>query len=196
MIVRNATLEDIPAITEIYNEAVENGKAIWNEVVVGNEDRVEWWRERTGKGFPVLVVEDDEEGSHSGGDVVGYATYGRFREYHGYRYTVEHSVYIRSDQRGKGVAVPLMERLIERAKEGGQHVLVAAIEGSNQPSIRLHEKLGFEMVGEMKEVGIKFGQWLNLVLMQLKLNDDSAPGTDRVEKAQALQGENGDAKKP
>ena len=196
MIVRNATLEDIPAITEIYNEAVENGKAIWNEVVVGNEDRVEWWRERTGKGFPVLVVEDDEEGSHSEGDVVGYATYGRFREYHGYRYTVEHSVYIRSDQRGKGVAVPLMERLIERAKEGGQHVLVAAIEGSNQPSIRLHEKLGFEMVGEMKEVGIKFGQWLNLVLMQLKLNDDSAPGTDRVEKAQALQGENGDAKKP
>lgn len=184
MIVRNATLQDISAITEIYNEAVENGKAIWNEVVVGNEDRVEWWRERTGKGFPVLVIEDDEESSDSYGDVVGYATYGRFRGYHGYRYTVEHSVYIRSDQRGKGVAMPLMERLIERAKEGGQHVLVAAIESTNQPSIRLHEKLGFEMVGEMKEVGIKFGEWLDLVLMQLKLNDDPAPGTDQVERAQ------------
>lgn len=176
MIIRNATLEDIPAITAIYNEAVENGKAIWNEVLVGDEDRVDWWRERTGKGYPVLVVEDDEEDSASAGEVVGYATYAGFRDYHGYRYTVEHSVYIRADQRGKGIAMPLMEKLIDRAREGGQHVLVAAIEGENQPSIRLHEKLGFTRVGEMKEVGIKFGQWLDLVLMQLKLNDDPAPG--------------------
>ena len=185
MIVRNATLEDITAITRIYNEAIENGKAIWNEVVVGDDDRVEWWRDRTGKGFPVLVVEDDEEGSDSFGEVVGYATYGRFREYHGYRYTVEHSIYIRADQRGKGIAVPLMEKLIQRAKDGGQHVMVAAIEGSNGPSVKLHKKLGFTMVGEMNQVGIKFGEWLNLILMQLQLNDDPAPGGELVDEGRS-----------
>ncbi|KAB3519248.1 GNAT family N-acetyltransferase [Corynebacterium sp. zg254] len=186
MIIRNATLEDIPYITDIYNEAVENGTAIWDEVVVGVDNRTEWWRKRTGEGFPMFVVEDDDANSPTHGEVVGYATYGRFRPYQGYRYSVEHSIYIRSDQRGKGIAVPLMEKLIDRAREGGQHVMVAAIEASNKPSIGLHEKLGFEHVGHMKEVGIKFGEWLDLVLMQLKLNDDPAPGAKQSDERHAV----------
>lgn len=185
MIIRDVKMEDVPAITRIYNEAVENGKAIWNEVVVDEADRREWVRTRTGQGHPLLVVEDDDPESSSFGEVLGYATYTDFRGYHGYRYTVEHSVYLRADTRGKGIAVPLMQELIERARTAGNHVIVAAIEGGNRPSIRLHEKLGFKQVGKMEEVGIKFGEWLDLVLMQLKLNDDAAPGAkeDEIERS-------------
>lgn len=175
VIIRDAEESDIPAITAIYNDAVENGRAIWNEEVVDPNNRLDWWRARTSQGYPMFVVVDNDPDSEHFQQTVGYATYGDFRSFSGYRHTVEHSVYLRADQRGKGLAVPLMEKLIEHARGIGKHVMVAAIEGENQASIRLHEKLGFQQTGRMPEVGVKFGEWLDLVLMQLILTPGARP---------------------
>lgn len=162
MQVRDARAADAEAIAAIYNDAVLNTTAIWNDVTVDAGDRAEWITQRQGSGFPVLVATD-------GGDVVGYATYGSFRPHDGFRHTVEHSVYVRGDQRGSGIGATLMAQLIERARENRVHVMVAAIESGNAGSLRLHERFGFVETGRMPEVGTKFGRWLDLVLLQLAL---------------------------
>ncbi|SPS02169.1 GNAT family N-acetyltransferase [Cupriavidus taiwanensis] len=167
--IRDATPEDMEAVCAIYNDAVENTTAIWNEVLVGVANRLDWLSARRKAGFPVLVALD------ATGVVVGYASFGDWRAFDGYRHTVEHSVYVRTDQRGKGIAGSLMKALIERAGELGKHIIVGAIEASNASSIRLHEKLGFEQVGLMKEVGTKFGKWLDLVFMQLNIDHRADP---------------------
>lgn len=163
MQVRDARAADAEAISEIYNDAVLNTTAIWNDVTVDAADRAAWITQRQESGFPVLVATDDDD------DVVGYATYGSFRPHDGFRHTVEHSVYVRGDQRGSGIGGTLMTQLIERARENGVHVMVAAIESGNTGSLRLHEKFGFVETGRMPEVGTKFGRWLDLVLLQLAL---------------------------
>ena len=163
MQVRDARAADAEAIAEIYNDAVLNTTAIWNDVTVDAADRAVWITQRQESGFPVLVSTDDDD------DVVGYAAYGSFRPHDGFRHTVEHSVYVRGDQRGSGIGGTLMTQLIERARENGVHVMVAAIESGNTGSLRLHEKFGFVETGRMPEVGTKFGRWLDLVLLQLAL---------------------------
>ena len=162
MHIRDAHSTDAAGIAEIYNDAVLNTTAIWNDTTVDETDRAEWIAGRHGSGFPVLVAVD-------GGEVVGYATYGDFRPHDGFRHTVEHSVYVRGDQRGSGIGRQLMMLLIDAARENGVHVMVAAIESGNTGSLRLHEKLGFVETGRMPEVGTKFGRWLDLVLLQLML---------------------------
>lgn len=163
MQVRDARAADAEAIAEIYNDAVLNTTAIWNDVTVDAADRAVWITQRQESGFPVLVSTDDDD------DVVGYAAYGSFRPHDGFRHTVEHSVYVRGDQRGSGIGGTLMTQLIERARENGVHVMVAAIESGNTGSLRLHEKFGFVETGRMPEVGTKFGRWLDLVLLQRAL---------------------------
>lgn len=170
MSIRDAASGDIAGITAIYNDAVANTTAIWNETVVDNANRVAWLQDRTKAGYPVLVAIDDD------GEVVGYASFGDWRAWDGYRHTVEHSVYVRSDQRGKGIGTVLMLALIERARQCGKHVMVAGIEAENLPSIRLHEKLGFEKAGHLRQVGTKFGRWLDLAFLQLTLNSDDPSG--------------------
>lgn len=162
MHIRDAHSTDAAGIAEIYNDAVLNTTAIWNDATVDEADRAEWIAGRQGSGFPVLVADD-------GGEVVGYATYGDFRPHDGFRHTVEHSVYVRGDQRGSGIGRQLMMHLVDAARENGVHVMVAAIESGNTGSLRLHEKLGFVETGRMPEVGTKFGRWLDLVLLQLML---------------------------
>lgn len=163
MHIRDAHSTDAAGIAAIYNDAVLNTTAIWNDVTVDEADRAEWIAVRQGSGFPVFVAVDGDQ-------VVGYATYGPFRPHDGFRHTVEHSVYVRGDQRGSGIGRQLMTRLIDAARENGVHVLVAAIESGNTGSLRLHEKLGFVETGRMPEVGTKFGRWLDLVLLQLMLD--------------------------
>lgn len=168
MIVRAASEADLPAILEIYNDAVLNTTAIWNEQPVDLGNRQAWFSARHAQGYPILVsVENDE--------VTGYASFGDWRPFEGFRYSVEHSVYVRSDQRGKGLGPRLMEALIERARTCGKHVMVAAIESGNHASIRLHERQGFIITGQMPQVGIKFGRWLDLTFMQLTLNPGAEP---------------------
>ncbi|MDQ0454343.1 GNAT family N-acetyltransferase [Rhizobium paknamense] len=160
LIIRDASEADLPAIRDIYNHAVEHTTAIWNEVLIDVENRRVWLELRRAKGFPVLVAERD-------GVVAGYASYGEWRAFDGYRHTVEHSVYVEKDQRGGGIGKALMQALIARAHEGKVHVMIAAIEAGNTASIRLHESLGFRLVGIHREVGIKFGRWLDLAAMEL-----------------------------
>ncbi|MCG7372315.1 N-acetyltransferase family protein [Pseudomonas luteola] len=154
---------DLPGILAIYNDAVENTTAIWNETLVDLANRRTWLADRTAQGFPVLVARD------AAGEVVGYASYGTWRTIEGFRHTVEHSVYVRSDQRGQGIGPILMKALIEYARNANLHMMVAAIESGNTASIRLHERLGFVTTGQMPEVGRKFDRWLDLTFMQLKL---------------------------
>jgi phosphinothricin acetyltransferase len=147
---------------------VANTTAIWNERLVDVDDRAAWLADRLRAGYPVLVASD-------GHDVLGYATFGDFRPHDGYRFTVEHSVYVRSDQRGRGIGKALMIELIGQARAIGKHVMVAAVESENAGSIALHERLGFVETGRMPQVGMKFGRWLDLTFLQLILDDRPTP---------------------
>lgn len=159
----------------IYNDAVANTTAIWNETVVDVDNRRAWIAERQSAGFPVLVaVEpvDPSSSEHVAAErVLGYATFGPYRPHDGYRHTVEHSVYVRSDQRGRGLGSDLMAALINRARDSGVHVMIAGIDAANTGSVRLHERLGFRPAGTLTEVGTKFGRWLDLAFLQLTLDD-------------------------
>ncbi|WP_332845933.1 GNAT family N-acetyltransferase [Pseudomonas lactucae] len=166
--IRDATEKDLPAIRDIYNDAVRNTTAIWNEQPVDLANRLAWFNARQALGYPILVAVENDA-------VTGYASFGDWRPFEGFRYSVEHSVYVRNDQRGKGLGPRLMQVLIERARSGGKYVMVAAIESGNQASIRLHERLGFIITGQMPQVGIKFGRWLDLTFMQLALNPGAEP---------------------
>jgi len=156
--VRAAAESDLAAILSIYNDAVENTTAIWNETPADLANRKAWFTERTGKGFPVFVAERD--------GVIGYGSFGDFRPFEGYRVTVEHSVYVANDARGQGVGAALLEALIAEARRMDKHNMIGGIDASNAPSIALHVKFGFEEVGRMPGVGTKFGKPLDLLLMQ------------------------------
>src|ERR1700712_1750293 len=143
---RDATEADMADVRDIYNHAVEHTTAIWNETLVDLANRVEWLKARKARGFPVLVAE-------TAGRVAGYASYGDWRAFDGYRHTVEHSVYVGTDYRGLGIGERLMRALIARASAGDIHVMIAGIEAENSASIRLHEKLGFRIAGTFSEVG-------------------------------------------
>jgi len=162
VLVRDATEADLPVIRDIYNHAVEHTTAIWNETLVDLDNRVEWFKARKARGFPVIVAGRD-------GKVAGYASYGDWRTFDGYRHTVEHSVYVDKDCRGAGIGEMLMRALIERAAGANIHVMIAGIEAENAASIKLHEKLGFRVAGTFLEVGTKFGRWLDLTCMELRV---------------------------
>lgn len=170
MIIRAAVERDAEIIAEIYNDAVLNTTAIWNENRIDVANRITWINSRQQAGFPVIVATDDNDET-----VLGYASYGDWRPWDGYRHTVELSVYVHKDARGKGAGAALMQGLIQLAREAGKHVMVAAIESENAASIALHKKLGFIESGRMTEVGTKFGRWLDLTFLQLRLDDRKRP---------------------
>lgn len=170
MHIRDAETDDLATITEIHNEAVVNTTAVWDEQTVDVADRAAWLADRTGQGFPVLVAVDDS-------GVLGYSTFGPWRARSGYRHTVELSVYVHPDHQGRGIGHALMDALIDRARDHGVHVMVAAIESRNTGSIRLHEKHGFVQTGLMPQVGTKFGAWLDLAFLQLILDDRPTPAS-------------------
>ncbi|PAY10839.1 GNAT family N-acetyltransferase [Bradyrhizobium sp. UFLA03-84] len=169
MIIRPATEQDIPAITAIFNEAVVNSNAIWTEKQDTEAERLAWMKARLALGYPVLVAAD-------GPVVLGYGTFGDFRAFPGYRYSVEHSVYIHVDHRARGLGRVIVDALITAATALGKHVMIAGIDGGNPASLRLHTQAGFVEVARMPEVGRKFGRWLELVFMQRVLD---APGASR-----------------
>jgi len=169
MIIRAAVEGDAEIIAEIYNDAVLSTTAIWNENRIDVANRIAWINSRQQAGFPVIVATDNDD------TVLGYASYGDWRPWDGYRHTIEHSVYVDKDARGKGAGAALMQGLIQLAREAGKHVMVAAIESENAASIALHKKLGFIESGRMTEVGTKFGRWLDLTFLQLRLDDRKRP---------------------
>ena len=166
MTIRDAVEGDMPAVAAIYNDVLANSTAIFNDRLTTAEERLEWWRARSRQGFPTLVAED--RGADRAG-VCGYASYGDFRSWPGYRFTVEHSVHIASDRRAQGAGTALMRALIERARQAHKHVMIGGIDADNAASLRFHERLGFERVAHLREVGFKFGRFLDLVFVQLVL---------------------------
>lgn len=173
MDIREAGPQDIAGILAIYNDAVAHSTAVWKVTVVDAANRAAWLADRQRAGYPVLVAVDAQA------LVLGYASFGDWRASDGYRFTVEHSVYVRGDQHGRGIGRLLMQALIGRARAMGKHVMVGGIEAGNVASICLHESLGFERVGLMRQVGAKFGTWLDLAFLQLVLDDRAVP--DRQE---------------
>jgi L-amino acid N-acyltransferase YncA len=168
MTIRDAVETDLPAILEIYNDVIATSTAIYREAPATLEDRLAWWRAKLEPGYPTLVAED-------GGIVIGFATFGDFRPWPGYRYTVEHSVHVHRDHRGRGVGTALMHPLIARAESLGKHVMIAGVDAGNGQSIAFHQRLGFEQVAHFRQVGFKFGRWLDLVFLQRTLGThDSA----------------------
>ncbi len=162
MIVRPATDDDLPAMLEIYNDIILNTTAVWHSEPHTLEMRKEWFRQRKEQGFPVFVAEDN-------GNINGFSSIGPFRPWSGYRFTVENSVYVAADSRGKGISKLLMQPLIDAARELKLHAIVAGIEAENEISIRLHKEFGFVEVAHFKEVGWKFDRWLDLKFMELVL---------------------------
>jgi phosphinothricin acetyltransferase len=163
VIIRDATSADLDALLEIHNEAIRNSRAIWIDHEVERSDREAWFAQHQADGHPVLVAEVD-------GAVVGYAAYGWYRPRPGYRFTVENSVYLRPEAQRLGIGRALMVEIIAAARAAGMHSMIAGVEASNSGSIALHGSLGFVEVGRMPQVGVKYGDWLDLVLMQLRLD--------------------------
>ena len=148
------------AILAILNDAIATTTALFDYEPRSPESMVEWFRLKTSRQFPVIGAEDDA------GGLRGFATYGTFRAWPAYKYSVEHSIYVHKDHRRRGVALALMERLIDLAKAQRYHTLVAGIDAANAPSIALHERLGFAYAGTIREAGFKFGRWLDLAFYQ------------------------------
>jgi len=168
MNIRYACKDDCAAIAEIYNHAVVHTAAIWNDQIVDIDNRIAWYEARQLLGYPVLVSEEN-------GVITGYASFGDWRAFDGFRHTVEHSVYVHPQHQGKGLGRQLLTRLIREAKRVGKHVMVAGIESQNAASLKLHASLGFITTAQMPQVGTKFGRWLDLTFMQLQLDDRSEP---------------------
>ena len=163
MPIRQSTPADLPAILAIYNEVIATSTAIYLDEPVTLASREAWLADKNVRGFPLLVVDD-------GGDIAGFASYGDFRPFHGYRFTVEHSVHVASAHRGKGLGRALVLALLPLARAQGKHVMLGAIDGDNEASIRFHQQLGFEQTARMPQLGYKFGRWLDLVIMQKRLD--------------------------
>ena len=157
------------AILDILNEQIRTSTAVYEYVPRTLESMAAWFKTKQEKGYPVIGVEDET------GALMGFATYGIFRDRPAYKYSVEHSVYVHEDHRRKGLGKVLMERLITAAREQDLHVMVGGIDATNTVSIALHEQLGFVHAGTVRQAGFKFGRWLDLAFYQLTLQTPQQP---------------------
>lgn len=157
------------AILGIFNDAIETSTALYDYKARPPESMGPWFEVKAQRGYPVVGLED------AAGALVAFGSYGAFRAFPAYKYTVEHSVYVRKDHRGRGLGHAVMLELIATARRDGLHCLIGGIDASNAGSIALHEKLGFRHVGTLPEVGFKFGRWLDLAFYQLILDTPAHP---------------------
>jgi phosphinothricin acetyltransferase len=171
MEIRDASAEDLPGILAIYNDIIMTSTAVYSLAPTTLEERRGWLDARAASGYPVLIAVEDRQ-------VIGFSSFGDWRgSWPGYRYTVEHTVHVRAGERGAGVGRRLLEALFPRALGLHKHVMIGGIDADNRASIRFHEHLGFVPVAHFREVGHKFGRWLDLVFMQRLLD---APGSSRA----------------
>jgi phosphinothricin acetyltransferase len=161
--VRAAGPDDVPAILEIYNYAVEHTTATADYLVQTLDQRYEWFRSRVEKGFPVFVAIDSDN------NVIGWSSYGPYHTRYGYRFTMENSVYVSHLHQRKGAGKLLLAALIDHARKNNVHAIIAVIDSANQPSISLHTAFGFQQVGLMKQLIFKFDRWLDVAYMELLL---------------------------
>src|SRR5689334_10942231 len=156
MKIRDAVLDDFDEITFIYNEVLTSSTAIYNDKPTTSEERIAWWNMRQQQGYPVLVATE-------GDSIAGFGTFGDFRPWPGYRFTVEGTIHIQSSSRGMGVGTELLKAIIARAEAIGKHTMIAGVDAENLASLRFLERFGFERVGLLREVGYKFERFLDLV---------------------------------
>jgi L-amino acid N-acyltransferase len=157
------------AILDIYNEAIANTTAVYEYKLFQLEKITAWFADKSAGLFPVIGAVDDN------GALLGFASFGVFRARPAYKYTVEHSVYVHKDHRGKGVGDALLKRIVDVAREQDYHVMVGGIDAENAASIELHKKHGFVHAGTITQAGFKFGRWLDLAFYQLTLVTPANP---------------------
>ena len=191
---RQARETDVPGILEIYNDAILNTTALYTYDPFTLPMMQQWFKEKKAKALPVFVAVEGEGGPASAGEanlatapgesktaaageprIAGFASYGPFRPWPAYKYSVEHSIYVHKDQRGKGISKKLLRMLIDHASANSLHTIVAGIDSQNEVSINLHRQFGFKETGQIAQVGYKFGRWLDLVFMQLILENNLQP---------------------
>lgn len=165
MHIRAANFEDVPHILHILNHAIAHSTASYHEHPRSLEEQYRWFLNQEQLGFPILVAVIADK-------VVGFSGFGIFRPLSGFKYSAEHAVYIDEDYRGQGLGAALLTALFPYAQTLGIHTLIACIDSENHASIALHLKYGFREAGCLREVGFKFGRWLDLVLLQKHLNSD------------------------
>ena len=162
MEVRDAIESDLQRITDIYNEVLTTSTAIFNDRPATVEERRQYWISRIQQGYPLLVAVEDDA-------VRGYATFGDFRSWPGYRFTVEGTIHVHSTARRSGVGTVLLEELVARAKAAGKHVMIAGVDAANEASLRFLEGFGFKRAGHLHEVGYKFERFLDLIFLEYRL---------------------------
>lgn len=153
---------DLPSVSGLYNALVTTTTVAWTEEPETLADRTAWFQRQQAAGYPLLVADD-------GNEIVGFAAFSDFRDstkWPGYRFVVEHTIHVRDAEWGQGIGRALITELIERARLLGKTQMIAGVDGANVASIRFHERLGFVEVARMPQIGRKFGEWLDLVLMQ------------------------------
>jgi len=157
--IREAVEADLDQLTAIYNEVLTNSTAIYSDRPATVEERLAWWRSRREQGYPVLVATE-------AATILGFATFGDFRSWPGYRFTVECTIHIHSAFRGQGVGTELLKQLVAYAKACEKHTIIAGVDSENQASLRFFQRFGFERTAHLREVGYKFDRFLDLVFLQ------------------------------
>ncbi len=170
ILIRRAERDDCPAILGIYNEAVLTTTASYDIQPRTLDHRLAWFDDHAAQDYPVFVAVDP-----SSGTLVGWSSLSRFHDRFGFRFTAENSVYVAGSHRGQGLGKLLLAPLLDAARARGLHAIIAAIDATNEASLRLHAAFGFARVGHFREVGHKFGRWLDVVYLQLLLETPHDP---------------------
>jgi phosphinothricin acetyltransferase len=171
-IIRSATDRDLAAINDIYNHYVLNSTCTYQRDPETLDARERWFRAH-GAAHPIVVSEFNRR-------VVGWGSLSPYHSRCAYRHTVENSVYVHHEFHRRGIGSMILADLIARAQAGDHHVIIAAIDGDQTGSVALHERFGFRKVGHFKEVGLKFGRWLDVIYLELILGGATAPQAGRV----------------
>lgn len=166
--IRHIQEKDLQEILDIYNDAILNTTAVYTYEPQTLENRQQWYQQKMNDGYPILVFEQDNR-------VAGFATFGPFRAWPAYKYSIEHSIYVSKHFRKKGIATSLMKELIAIADEREYRTLIAGIDATNEKSIAMHKNFGFVHSGTIKRAGFKFNRWLDLAFYQLDLSGPKNP---------------------
>lgn len=157
------------AVQDIFNQVISTSTALYDYEERSAEEIKAWFEAKRNQNMPIIGIENDE------GRLIAFGSYGPFRNFPAFKYTVEHSVYVDVDRRGQGLGRRIIEALVSRAEQEGYHALIGAIDADNAASCNLHQRIGFERVGILPQVGYKFGRWLDLVLYQRTLETPQEP---------------------
>lgn len=157
------------AILDIFNDAILTSTALYDYQPRTLASMDDWFANKLKGNFPILGLEN------AAGQLIAFGSYGTFRSFPAYKYTVEHSVYVHRDHRKQGLGLQIMQALIEAAQQNDLHAMIGAIDASNDVSRALHQRLGFQHVGTLPQVGFKFGRWLDLAFYQLLLSGPQKP---------------------